>query len=262
MRTLTLVLGSGRGSGQRAKSREGGNVFSGLLSLGPLHKRGRLDGRPWWRANDARRSSILAKGVIHLGSKHFDKYRERLFDGVIPRRYADLSRLVPGRRICEVGCAEGVLPLILAREGRSALGIEMSRKRLETAFALKTKWSDMGFDVAEARFALGTWQENRHRLDSYDTLVLIRVIYYLGDEIDRHMDSIPESIETIVLGGNPSRVKEYERGDESASTVKVGEYGYYSTADGMRALLVRHGFTNVQSELTCDNEPIVIGRRT
>ena len=63
---------------------------------------------------------------------------------------------VKGRRILDVGCSQGIVPLLLAREGCQVTGVDTSPQAIEEAYAALRKLTDIPFAIGE-EFA-SKWQ--------------------------------------------------------------------------------------------------------
>ncbi|OGD74464.1 MAG: hypothetical protein A2Y64_01750 [Candidatus Coatesbacteria bacterium RBG_13_66_14] len=64
---------------------------------------------------------------------------EELFAHLLLRRLGRFKRLETGARIVDVGCAAGVMVLVLKRRGYDAVGVEPDRRARETAQRLSAK---------------------------------------------------------------------------------------------------------------------------
>ena len=78
-----------------------------------------------------------------------------ILGGDIPEKYTRLIDLVPGDRVLELGAAEGVLSLLLARTKASVIALEKKDYRHEEAQRLQAEWRDQGMDVDRCEMVLG-----------------------------------------------------------------------------------------------------------
>lgn len=181
----------------------------------------------------------------------FRKNEEAIFRGDVPEKYTRLVPLIPGKRILEIGSAEGVLALLLAKAGKEVIALERSPERHESAQRLRDTWG-----VTGPRFVCGDIRDSLDLLPAFDTLVAVRMIYYLRDDLDAVFAQAFTRIPNVVLCGNRNRADRYRAGvkDEPG-----GPHNYYASLEGMKALLERHGYT-VVSEVTEGDEIVVANR--
>ena len=70
-------------------------------------------------------------------SLEYRRNRDAILGGDIPEKYTRLIDLVPGDRVLELGAAEGVLSLLLARTKASVIALEKKDHRHEEAQRLQ-----------------------------------------------------------------------------------------------------------------------------
>jgi hypothetical protein len=173
--------------------------------------------------------------------------------GDVPVKYTRILPFIQGNKILEIGSAEGVLALLLAKQGKEVIALERSRERHEAAQALRDAW---GMDVGGPRFLCGDIRDNLNRLDGIDTLVAVRTIYYLRDDLDKVFAEVAKHVPNVVLCGNRNRADRFGAGvpdDEG------GPHNYYASKEGMAGLLTRHGY---RATVVCDEgDEIVVGRK-
>lgn len=194
------------------------------------------------------------------GSLAYRKNERAILRGNVPDKYTRILPFVTGKRILEIGSAEGVLALLMAREGKKATALEKSAERHASALKLADAWAPKfpfkrGGSIT---FVNGPVQEAIVLTDpgTFDTLVAVRMIYYLRDHLDPVFAAVAERIPNVVLCGNGNRARRWREGVSDDPTGPVGEY---AAAEGMRALLERHGYT-ITKELL-DGDEIVVGRK-
>lgn len=194
------------------------------------------------------------------GSLAYRKNESAIHRGDVPKKYTRILPFIPGERILEIGSAESVLALLMAREGKKVTALEQNADRHEAAMRLADAWAPkfpfkQGGSIA---FVNGSAQEAVALVvpGAFDTLVAVRMIYYLRDMLDPVFSVVAERIPNVVLCGNGNRAKRYREGvkDEQG-----GPVGYYSTAEGMKALLERHGYTVAKKLL--EGDEIVVGQK-
>lgn len=179
----------------------------------------------------------------------YRKNEAAILRGDVPEKYTRLLPHIPGQKILEVGAAEGVLALLLAKRGKDVTALEMSFERHESSKELAKHWG------VSADFQ---WGDIRNRLDDlkgFDTLVAIRMIYYLRDDLDAVFAEVAKHIPNVVLCGNRNRANRWRAGEPDKLD---GPFNKYASREGMKELLKRHGYT-ITKEIT-EGDEIVVGR--
>lgn len=185
------------------------------------------------------------------GSLAYRKNEAAILAGKVPEKYTRLLPYIDGERIIELGSAEGVLACLLAKQGRAVTAIERQQERHDAAKHLAGRWG-----VSGVTFIRGDITRLLGRLRGKDTLVAVRMIYYLRDELEAVFAAVAEHVPNVVLCGNKNRAAEWRQGipDKPGGPVQ-----YYASQEGMRALLERHGYSIVQEET--EGDPIVVGHK-
>jgi choline dehydrogenase-like flavoprotein len=189
----------------------------------------------------------------------YRNHEAAILRGDVPEKYTRLLPHIPGDRIIEFGSAEGVLALMLARQGKSVTAIEANPERHAAALALRDQWTQNGLiDGGEPCYVLGSAVIASLQINpgTFDTLVAVRMIYYLREDLDTVFAAVAEKIPNVVLCGNRNRAVRWHAGNPHEG---LGEYNFYASAEGMRAVLTRHGYRIVDQVL--DGDPIVVGRK-
>lgn len=171
--------------------------------------------------------------------------------GDVPEKYLRILPYITGQRIIEIGSAEGVLALLLAKQGKEVTAIEKSLERHEAAQALRDAWGAHG-----VRFVCGDVLANLGQLAGHDTLVCVRSIYYLGTGLDALFTAASESIPSVVLCGNRNRAARWRAGTPDEP---LGDMNRYAASEGMIELLERHGYRITQ--VVSEGDEIVVGKR-
>lgn len=193
------------------------------------------------------------------GSLAYRNNREAIWRGDIPQKYTRLLDLVPGQRVLELGAAEGVLSLLLARKKEKVFALEMKPERHEEALLLQSSWLERGLDVGRCEMVLGNIKDNLHLLKSIDTLLAVRSIYYLRTDLADVFDVVGRHVPNVVLCGNRNRARKYAESHGNPDD-PLGKDNYYATLEGMTSLLEACGYAIVRS--IAEGDPIVIGAKT
>lgn len=176
--------------------------------------------------------------------------------GAVPTKYTRLLPYIEGRHILEIGAAEGVLSLLLAREEQceTVTGLELRDYRYQTGLQLQARWSALGFPVARCTLLRGDIRENLHLFRGHDTLVAVRAIYYLRDDAPRVMAAARDAgVARVVLCGNAGRQRHYRKDPAS----EQGRFDRLAAEEGMLSLLVGAGYA--ATVIREPGDPIVIG---
>lgn len=177
---------------------------------------------------------------------------------VIPEKYTRLLPHIDGNRIVEIGCAEGVLALLMAESGKIVTGLDRHRERYEAALGLKAHWHEMGRNVSQCRFVNDDIRNKLELLDGADMLVAVRCIYYLKDEVDAVFLEIAKRVPRVLLCGNKGRAYRYKVHNGNPPD-KLGKYNFLASAEGMVQTLERAGYKIVKK--ITEGDPIVMGAR-
>lgn len=180
----------------------------------------------------------------------YRKNEAAILRGDVPAKYTRILPYISGDNILEIGSAEGVLALLLAKAGKQVTALERSQERHEAAQHLRDAW---GMDVSGPRFVCGDIMDNLNRLDGVDTLVAVRMIYYLRDHLDTVFAEVAKKVPNVVLCGNRNRADRYRAGNPDQPS------DYYASVGGMTELLLRHGY-KIRAVLG-EGDEIVVGRR-
>ena len=175
-----------------------------------------------------------------------------------PKKYTRLLDFISGDRIIELGAAEGVLALLLAERGAKVYAFEMKRERHEEALRLQDTWQQQGRNVQDCEMILGDIRNHLDLLKKVDTLVAVRSIYYLRDDIERVFLEVGRHVDRVVLCGNEGRSHDYYAANGQPND-KLGRFNYYATAEGMSELLKKSGY-RIETTVT-KGDPIVVGVR-
>jgi SAM-dependent methyltransferase len=187
------------------------------------------------------------------GSLAYRKNESAIMRGQVPEKYTRIVPFVPGKKILEIGSAEGVLALLLAKQGKEVVALERQPERHEAAQRLRDAW---GMDVGGPRFICGDIRDNLCRLDAADTLVAVRMIYYLRDDLDKVFSEVAKKVQNVVLCGNRNRADRWRRGVPDEPD---GPHNKYASREGMKDLLTRHGYKIVGG--TDEGDEIVVGKK-
>lgn len=189
------------------------------------------------------------------GSLAYRKNEAAILAGDVPAKYTRLLPYITGDRILEIGSAEGVLACLLARAGKEVTALERNTERHQSAIRLYDEWAGRsGFPPPD--FENGDITERFDLLEGADTFVAVRVIYYLRDRIDEVFAQVAMHVPNVVLCGNRGRTANYHNGTPDEP---LGEYNFYASAEGMTALLCRHGY-EIAAEVR-EGDAIVVGRK-
>lgn len=192
------------------------------------------------------------------GSLAYRKNEAAILRGDVPEKYTRILPHIPGGNVIEIGSAEGVLACLMSRDKQVVTAVEANRDRHDAATRLYEAWRNAGVGFsAFTGFVPANIVDRLDLLDHVDTLVAVRMIYYLGDRIDEVFAAAAEKVRWIVLCGNRNRADAWRRGTPHEP---LGEMNRYAAYEGMRELLERHGYEIVDE--VREGDEIVVGLRS
>lgn len=185
------------------------------------------------------------------GSLAYRTNEAAILRGDVPEKYLRILPHVPAGKVLELGSAEGVLALLLARQGNEVVALERNSDRHAAAQSLAAAWG-----VGAVEFINGDITDRLANclFHGVDTLVAVRMIYYLRETIDAVFAEVAKHIPNVVLCGNRNRADNWRAGRPHKP---LGEFNRYAAREGMRDLLERHGY-RIEKEVT-DGDEIVVG---
>ena len=202
---------------------------------------------------------LLRKGATPLPRSTSLAYRENvdaIWRGDIPSKYTRVIDLVPGNRVLEIGAAEGVLSLLLARRKEKVIALELRKERHESALQLQAHWQAQGRDVSRCQMLRGDIRQRFDLLPQVDTLVAVRTIYHLHEDIQRVFEHVGQHVRHVVLCGNQFRARRLlEPNDDPGNKTRL--FDRYASLEGMTQLLQHCGYT-ITTTVT-EGDPVVVG---
>ena len=191
-----------------------------------------------------------------VGSLAYRNNKDAILRGDIPEKYTRLLDLVPGDRVLELGAAEGVLSLLLARTKVAVIALEMRRPRHEEGLRLQGAWREQGMDVDRCEMVLGNVKDRLDLLARVDTLLAVRSIYYLRDDIEQVFEEVGRHVPHVVLCGNRNRAQEYFKTNGQPGD-NLGKFNFFASVEGMTQVLEGCGYTI--ETVVAQGDPIVVG---
>lgn len=189
-------------------------------------------------------------------SYEFRRNADRILRGEVPRKYTRLLDLVPGDRVLEVGAAEGVLALLLAQRKQEVIALERRDDRHRWALRLQARWKRRGVDVSRCRMIQGDLREHFDLLKVVDTLVAVRMIYYLDEDLRRVFEHVGRHVPNVLLCGNKKRAR-LSRDPGFQPETRSKELNWYASLEGMTDLLQGCGYSIART--VAEGDPIVVG---
>ena len=113
---------------------------------------------------------------------------------------------------------------------------------------------------------LGDLKQRFDLLEQIDTLLAVRSIYYLRDDLQEVFEEVGRHVRHVVLCGNQNRAWQYRRAKwswllgKTIETSNVVQYNFYASIKGMRQLLEGCGYT-IQT-VVADGDPVVVDSKS
>ena len=187
----------------------------------------------------------------------YRKNEAAILRGDVPPKFLQLLPFIPMGRTLEIGSAEGVLALLMAKHGYDVAAIEKSEERYEAALDLRDQWVADYPQIKSARFFKGDIRDNLFLFNQTDTLIAIRSIYYLGDALVDVFAEAARKVPNVVLCGNGNRAGRWRQGNPDPPLL---EWNRYAAREGMIELLERHGYRIVKEGSVNKGDEVVVGR--
>ena len=116
---------------------------------------------------------------INNNDKIYEAYMGKLgfkFQKETQARFGWLANSLEGERILDVGCSQGIFPILMARENKKVIGLDIAEKAIEFANELRNNESEQTRDNVE--FIVSSF--NQYETDKkFDTIILAEVIEHL-----------------------------------------------------------------------------------
>jgi len=176
-------------------------------------------------------------------------------------RIEELSLIIPGGRILEMGSAEGILASKLASIGNYCVGAEISRFRHQSAVEILRVLSKDGLIASNLKLVNKDVTDEDWVFSGFDSFVAARVIYHFRSlrELKRLFARIASEVEWVFLLGDRKKSIAYESfGVKWAANPT--KFFYFASQAGMSNLLESFGY-QVTAGTTSWGDPYVTGRK-
>ena len=111
--------------------------------------------------------------------KIYEGYKGELgkeFQMKIQKRFLWMSQMVQGNSILDVGCSSGIFPILMAREGKKALGIDIDQSAIEKANKIKKQEEK---EIQEKVKFMNISMNDLETTDKYDTIILSEILEHV-----------------------------------------------------------------------------------
>ncbi len=174
-------------------------------------------------------------------------------------RVNELSELIKGNNVIEIGCAEGLLTLRLAQDRSSIIGYEISEHRYKKALELKHNLLEKGLNVSNVSFINKDILSEDHIPECVDSIIAVRVLYHFRRkrDLDRLVDNYIAKCKYVLFVGDRFKAEIYDSFNVDFCYHPT-KYFYFATKAGMHSLLARGDF-QINTGVTSYGDPYVIG---
>ncbi len=111
--------------------------------------------------------------------KIYEGYKGALgkeFQMKIQKRFLWMSQMVQGDSILDVGCSSGIFPILMAREGKTALGIDIDKSAIEKANKIKEQEEK---EIQEKVNFINVSINDLETTNKYDTIILSEILEHV-----------------------------------------------------------------------------------
>jgi len=139
---------------------------------------------------------------IDIHDRVAEAYRGELGERLMietQRRLHWICDNIKGQKILDIGCSQGILPILLGREGREVVGVDISKKAIDEAeSALLQEKSSVRQNI---NFLRADFLSYDFKDRQFDTIIIAEVLEHLQDPqqfIDRAKDLLVENGKLII----------------------------------------------------------------
>ncbi len=150
------------------------------------------------------------------------------------------------------------LALLLAQTKHRVIALEQNRERHEEALTPAKAVAGNRPRCRPLRDGARGYPGTAELLESVDTLIAVRSIYYLRDTIRPVFAAVSRHVENVVLCGNKNRARHYHELSGKPDDPR-GPFNYFATLERMTSLLGDCGYRIARS--VAEGDPIVVGIR-
>lgn len=111
--------------------------------------------------------------------KIYEGYKGELgkeFQMKIQKRFLWMSRMVRGKSVLDVGCSSGIFPILMAREGKTVLGIDIDQSAIQKANNIKSQEED---SVQKKVNFINISMNDLETNEKYDTIILSEILEHV-----------------------------------------------------------------------------------
>jgi SAM-dependent methyltransferase len=207
------------------------------------------NGHRWWRCGTCELARLIPMpagpaaqaeiGGDAIGRSYIDGYRAKLEQKMrrSTRRIRRLARLMPGRRLLDVGSNIGCLVEAGRRLGLDSVGVEINRTLVD--FARET--------YPACRFYVAPIEEAPLDGADFDGVYCSEVIEHVPDQ-DRFLAALAARMRAgaVLYLTTPAAHEYVAKGRARARDFGAPDHKLYHTRRSLTALLERHGFGRVR----------------
>ena len=162
----------------------------------------------------------------------------------VQKRFLWMSQMVHGKSILDVGCSQGIFPILMAREGKRVVGVDLDRSAIEKANNLKSQEEN---SVQKNVDFISVSMNDLEINEKFDTIILSEIlehVFYPADMLKKATSMLNDDgviVITVPFGINSyfDHKKTYYVFDlfkETNGILKITDMEFFDTWIGIKCI--------------------------